>query len=189
MLHVGSPPAAYQGSHFSRMPPILRWTPAPFAQQYHWLFAQPTLRPSPPHCLHPLPMPCQNDSASQKLVLKEDHVLLHIPHLLVEVGGDVQTKKPVHPRHPCKTMRPIASPSKHTLPPPHTLTHTSARVEDAFHKEVASTEMTTMATPLGGVFPITRAIDIAFCTIDCKGTWAAALLRPVVDFTMVVWGK
>ena len=42
--------------------------------------------------------------------------------------------------------------------PPHTLTHTSARVEDAFHKEVASTEMTTMATPLGGGFPITRAI-------------------------------
>ena len=31
MLHVGSPPAAYQGSHFSRMPPILRWTPPPFA--------------------------------------------------------------------------------------------------------------------------------------------------------------
>ena len=73
--------------------------------------------------------------------------------------------------------------------PPHTLTHTSARVEDAFHKEVASTEITIMAMPLGGGFPITRAIDIAFCTIDCKGTWAAALLRPVVDFTMVVWGK
>ena len=45
MRHVGSPPvrrlyivvqAAYQGSHFSRMPPILRWTPPPFAQQYHW---------------------------------------------------------------------------------------------------------------------------------------------------------
>ena len=36
-------------------------------------------------------------------------------------------------------------------PPPHTLTHASARVEDAFHKDVASTEMTTMAAPLGGV--------------------------------------
>ena len=35
MLHVGSPPAVYQGSHCSRMPPILRWTPPPFAQQYH----------------------------------------------------------------------------------------------------------------------------------------------------------
>ena len=83
------------------------------------------------------------------------------------------------------------TPSKQTLPPnpPHTLTHTSARVENAFHKEVESTEMTTMATPLGGGFPITRAIDIAFCTIDCKGTWAAALLRPVVDFTMVAWGE
>ena len=57
-------------------------------------------------------------------------------------------------------------------PPPHTLTHTSARVEDAFHKEVASTDMTTMATPLGGGFPMTRAIDIALCTIDYKGTWA-----------------
>ena len=38
-------------------------------------------------------------------------------------------------------------------PPPHTLTHTSARVEDAFHKEVQSTEMTTMATPLEGGLP------------------------------------
>ena len=38
-------------------------------------------------------------------------------------------------------------------PPPHTLTHTSARVENAFHNEVASTEMATMATPLGGGFP------------------------------------
>ena len=36
------------------------------------------------------------------------------------------------------------------LAPPLTLTHTSARVEDAFNKELASTEMTTMATPLGG---------------------------------------
>ena len=89
MLHVGSPPAAYHGSHFSRMPPILRWTPPPFAQQYHWLGLG--LRPSPPHCLHPLPIPCQNDNAIQKLILKEDNVLLHIPHLLVQVGGDIQT--------------------------------------------------------------------------------------------------
>ena len=57
------------------------------------VFAQPTLRPSPPHCLHPLPIPCQNDSASQKLVLKEDNVLFHIPHLLVEVGEDVQASQ------------------------------------------------------------------------------------------------
>ena len=36
---------------------------------------------------------------------------------------------------------------------------------------------------------MTRAIDIALCTIECKGTWAAALVRAVVDFTMVAWGK
>ena len=73
--------------------------------------------------------------------------------------------------------------------PPHTLTHTSAQVEDAFHKEVASTEMTTMATALEWGFAITLAIVFALCTIDYKGTWAAALLRPVVDPTMVAWGK
>ena len=119
------------------------------------VFAQPTLRPSPPHWLHPLPIPRQNNNASQKLILKEDNVRHHIPHLLVEVGEDVRAsqKSPVYPSHRCKTMGPIASPSQHTLPRPLTLTLPSARGEDAFHKEVASTEMTTIATPLGGGFP------------------------------------
>ena len=94
MLHVGIPPAAYQGSHFSRMPPILRWTPPPFCSTIPLgSLHNPHLDPAPPHCLHPLPIPCQNDSASQKLVLKEDNVLFHIPHLLVEVGGDVQASQ------------------------------------------------------------------------------------------------
>ena len=75
-------------------------------------------------------------------------------------------------------------------PPLHPYIDPSIRKErDAFHKDVASIEMTTMATPLGVGFPLAQAIDIALYTIDCKGTWAAALLRPVVDLTIVAWGK
>ena len=58
MLHVGSPPAAYQGSQFSRMPPILRWTPPPFAQQSHWgLCTTNTYTQPPPIACIPFPSP------------------------------------------------------------------------------------------------------------------------------------
>ena len=95
MLHVGSPPAAYQGpvTLLKNAPhlevdstPLCSTIPLGSLHNQH-------LDPAPPHCLHPLPIPCQNDSASQKLILKEDNVLLHIPHLLVEVGGDIQASQ------------------------------------------------------------------------------------------------
>ena len=51
------------------------------------------LDPAPPHCLHPFPIPRQNNNATQKLVLKEDNVLLHLRHLLIKVAGDVQASQ------------------------------------------------------------------------------------------------
>ena len=47
--------------------------------------SQRALLRMPRRCTHR-----QNNDASRKLVLKENNVLLHIPHLLVEGGGDVQ---------------------------------------------------------------------------------------------------
>ena len=82
MLHVGGPQAVREGSHISKMPPHL-------LNNTIGVFAQLTLRASPPDCLHPFPIPRQNNNASQKLVLKEDNVLLHLLHLLIEVGEDI----------------------------------------------------------------------------------------------------
>ena len=116
------------------------------------VFAQPTLRPDPPHWLHPLPIPNENDTASQKLVLKLYDCLLHILHLLIEVSGDIKASQksflipPIQANHEehCFTL------DAYFAPPPPISTYTSPRVEDALQREVASTLITTRAPLLGG---------------------------------------